>query len=194
MAPDFDREMGFFERILFAGGREWACTQATGEVLEIGVGSGRNLQYYPGGVTLTGVDFSSAMLGLAEARAHELQLEVDLRLGDAQALDFADASFDTVVCTLALCSIPDDARAVTEAMRVLRPGGRFILMEHVGSPNPVVRGVQRAMDIVSIRYQGDHQCRRPMLHLRAAGFDIEAAKRSKLGIVQRITARKPVAT
>jgi ubiquinone/menaquinone biosynthesis C-methylase UbiE len=66
------------------------------------------------------------------------QAGIDLRVGDAQALDFPDASFDTVVCTLALCTIPDDRAAVSEVKRVLRPAGRFRLLEHVRSPNPAV--------------------------------------------------------
>ena len=191
MAPNFDKQMAFFERILFAGGREWACSHATGKVLEIAVGTGRNLSFYPEGIDLTGIEFSPAMLALAEARARELDKRVDLRLGDAQALELPDANFDTVVCTLSLCSIPDDAAAVAEVKRVLKPGGRFIAMEHVGSPNALVRAVQRLIDLFSVRLEGDHQCREPLKHLRAQGFEIETLERSKLGIVERVTARKP---
>ena len=109
-APRFDKSMGFFERVLFQGGREWVCSRAEGDVLEIVVGTGRNFPYYPAGLRLTGIEISEEMLTLAHARAAELGREFDLRLGDAQSLDFADASFDTVVCTFSLCSIPDDAK------------------------------------------------------------------------------------
>src|SRR3989442_301145 len=98
-APRFDRQMGFWERVLFSGGREWACSQASGDVLEIAVGSGRNFPYYPRDVRLTGIELSPAMLELARSRAAELGLGADLRLGDAQALEFPDKSFDTVICT-----------------------------------------------------------------------------------------------
>jgi ubiquinone/menaquinone biosynthesis C-methylase UbiE len=74
-----------------------------------------------------------------------------LLLGDAQALEFPDASFDTVVITLALCTIPDDRAAVREARRVLRAGGRLILLEHVRSPVTPVRAVQRLLDPVMVR-------------------------------------------
>ena len=73
------------------------------------------------------------MLDIARRRAGELGRPVELRLGDAQALEFEDATFDTVVCTLSLCTIPDDRAAVAEVRRVLRPGGRFVLLEHVRS-------------------------------------------------------------
>src|SRR6266542_724161 len=110
-ARKYDREMNFFDRLLFAGAREWVCAQATGEVLEIGIGTGRNLPHYRHDVRLTGVELSPAMLEIARARARELGRDVDLRVGDAQTLEFGDASFDTVVCTLSLCTIPDDEAA-----------------------------------------------------------------------------------
>src|SRR5947209_12246354 len=95
-AHKYDREMSFFDRLLFAGAREWVCAQATGEVLEIGIGTGRNPPHYHEDVRLTGVELSPAMLELARARARELGREIDLRIGDAQVLEFPDQSFDTV--------------------------------------------------------------------------------------------------
>src|SRR6266567_4339854 len=127
-ASAYDRQIRFFERALFGGGREWVCSRARGDVLEVAIGTGRNLPFYAPDVRLTGVEFSPKMLAVAAARSRELGREVDLRLGDAQALEFPDESFDTVVFTLALCSIPDDRRAVGEAARVLRPGGTLVLL------------------------------------------------------------------
>ena len=127
-ARKYDREMRFFDRLLFAGARKWVCSQAEGDVLEIGIGTGRNLPHYRDDVRLTGIELSPAMLEIARARARELGRQVDLRVGDAQALEFADDSFDTVVCTLSLCTIPDDRAAVAQVRRVLRPGGRFLLV------------------------------------------------------------------
>lgn len=191
MAPKYDREMRFCERWLFSGGREWVCPRAEGEVLEIGVGTGRNLRYYPENVRLTGVDVSSAMLQIARVLANTLGREVDLRVGDAQYLEFADATFDTVVSTFSLCSIPDDTRAVAEVRRVLRPGGLFLLVEHVASPHPPVKAVQKLLDWFTVRFQGDHQLRDPLEHLKREGFEISQFERLKWGIVVRIMARKP---
>src|SRR5215218_7170017 len=84
-APRYDRQMGFFDRILFTGGREWACSQVNGEVLELAVGTGRNLPYYPADVRLTGIELSPQMLEIGRKRAEELGRDVDLRIGDAQA-------------------------------------------------------------------------------------------------------------
>jgi SAM-dependent methyltransferase len=86
MALKYDRQIRFFERILFVGGREWVCSRARGETLEIAVGTGRNLALYPAEVTLTGIELSPAMLEIARTRAKALGRDADLRLGDAQAL------------------------------------------------------------------------------------------------------------
>ena len=188
-AARYDRAMRWAERALFAGGREWVCSQASGDVLEIAVGTGRNLAYYPAGVRLTGIELSPAMLEIARRRASELGRTADLRVGDAQALDFDDASFDTVVCTLSLCTIPDDRAAVAEVRRVLRPGGRFLLLEHVRSPLLPVRAVQRLLAPLFVRLAGDHLLREPLDHLQAEGFAIERLERSKLGLVERLVAR-----
>jgi ubiquinone/menaquinone biosynthesis C-methylase UbiE len=190
-APKYDRQMNFFDRVLFAGGREWACAQAQGDVLEIAVGSGRNLPYYPQGVTLTAIEFAPQMLAIARERAAELGREVDLRVGDAQALDFPHDSFDTVIITLALCTIPDDRKAVSEARRVLRPGSRLVLMEHVRSPVLPVRAVQRLIDPLAVRFEADHLVRDPLDYLADQGFEIESVARSRWGIVERLIARKP---
>ena len=190
LAPRYDRDIKFFEKVLFSGGREWACSQASGVVLEIGAGTGRNLEYYPAGIQLIGIDMSPRMIAIARERAHAAGREADLRIGDAQALDIPDESVDTVISTLSLCSIPDDRKAVSEVKRVLRPGGRFILMEHVASPLRLVRVFQKALDWIAVRTEGDHLVREPVIHLKAEGFQIEAVERLKWGIVERVAARK----
>lgn len=192
-APRYDRSMGFFERLLFKDARRWVCSQAEGTVLEIAVGTGLNLPHYDAAIELTGIELSPAMLERARDRAVELGREVDLRLGDATSLEFPDQSFDSVVCTFSLCTIPDDAAAVAEAWRVLRPGGRFLLAEHVRSPQPVIRSGQRLLDPIAIRFQGDHLAREPLDHLRAQGFAVERLERYSLGITERAVARRPEA-
>lgn len=191
VAPRYDRRIGFFERRLFEGGREWVCSRARGRTLEIAVGTGRNLGLYRDDVDLTGIELSEEMLARARERAAELGVDADLRRGDAQALDFPDGTFDTVTCTISLCSIPDDAAAIAEVRRVLRPGGRFVAMEHVRSPSLPVRAVQRAIDPLTIRFEGDHVTREPLDHLRREGFRIEELERLKWGIVERVSAVTP---
>jgi ubiquinone/menaquinone biosynthesis C-methylase UbiE len=189
-APRYDRQMGFFDRTLFAGGREWACSQVSGDVLELAFGTGRNLPYYPADVRLTAIELSPEMLEIGRRRAQELSRDADLRIGDAQALEFEDGSFDTVIITLGLCTIPDDRAAVGEARRVLRPGGRLVLLEHVRSPSLAVRALQRVLDPLSVRFAADHLLRDPLDYLGGAGFEIVSVERLKWGFVERVIARK----
>src|SRR5262245_8745445 len=107
VAPSYDRQIAFVERIPFGGGRERGCSRATGTVLEVAIGTGRNLPFYPADVQITGIELSPAMLGIARQRAADLGIDVDLHEGDAEALAFADGSFDSVVCALSLCTIAD---------------------------------------------------------------------------------------
>jgi ubiquinone/menaquinone biosynthesis C-methylase UbiE len=190
-APRYDRNMALWDKILFGDGRRWVCSRARGEVLEVAIGTGRNLAFYPEGVRLTGIDLSPTMLQLARDRARELGIEVDLREGDAQDLPFPDESFDTVVCTLSLCNIPDARKAVAEMKRVLRPGGRLLLLDHVRAASGVVRAFQRVLEVVTVRLEGEHLLRRPLDHVRAEGFRIEEQQRYKMGIVERLSARRP---
>jgi len=192
-AGQYDRSMSRFERLFFKGNREWVCARADGEVLEIAAGTARNLPLYPAEATITGVELSPEMAALGRRRAQELEREIDLRVGDAEQLAFADESFDTVVCTYGLCTIPDDRAAIREAKRVLRPGGRLLLAEHVRSPNRVVRTIQRLLDPLAHRFGGDHLLRDPLDHLRAEGLEVDEVVRLKAGYVELVSARKPTA-
>lgn len=191
LAPHYDRAIRLVETALFGDGRAWVCGQARGAVLEVAIGTGRNLAFYPAGARLTGIDISPAMLDIARRTAASLGTDVELRVGDGQALEFADATFDTVVITVGLCTIPDDARAIAEAARVLRPGGLLLLLEHVRSALAPVRFLQVLAEPITARRFGDHLLREPLAHLGAAGLIVEVVLRSRGGVVERVRARKP---
>jgi ubiquinone/menaquinone biosynthesis C-methylase UbiE len=186
----YDRQMQFCDRVLLGDSRPWVCAQATGHSLEVAIGTGLNLPFYPAGVELTGIDFSPAMLGIAQTRARQLGRTIDLQEADAQALPFPDASFDTVVCTFALCSIPDERRAVGEMIRVLRPGGLLLLADHIAGATWPVRGLQRILELATVPLQGEHMLRRPLRQVQAEGLQIERRERFKAGMVERLAARK----
>lgn len=192
LAPKYDKKIALFERkVLGEEHRAWACSQAGGKTLEVAIGTGLNLPYYPAGLSLTGIDLSPEMLAIAEERAAELGRAVELREADAQALPFEDASFDTVVCTYSLCNVPDDVVAVQEMKRVLKPGGKLILVDHIRSAVKPVFWIQRVWEFFSIRIDGDHQTRRPLGHVKAAGFEVVTRDRMRWGILERLVAVKP---
>ena len=190
-APMYDKQIAFFEKYWFSGGREWLGERARGRVLEVAIGTGRNLPCYPADVTVTGIELSPAMLAFARQRATGLGREVDLREGDAEHLPFDDDSFDTVVCALSLCTIPNPVAAVGEMRRVLGPGGRLLLLDHIASTWPPVYAAQWLAERVTIRTAGEHFTRRQLSLVRAAGFQIVESERLKAGTVERIHAIKP---
>jgi ubiquinone/menaquinone biosynthesis C-methylase UbiE len=190
-ADGFDRQMTSFDKYFARDTRDWICSRATGRILEVAVGTGLNLPHYPAGADLTGVEWSGAMLAQARRKAATLGLTADLHEGDAQALVYADETFDSVVCTFSLCAIPDDQRSVAEMVRVLRPGGLLLLADHVESSNWAVRAVQRLAEVVSVRTAGEYYRRRPIRHVEALGLSIVEHDRFRLGIVERLAAKKP---
>jgi ubiquinone/menaquinone biosynthesis C-methylase UbiE len=121
--------MRIAERVLFGGAREWVCRRAGGDVLESAAGTGLNLPYYPADVHLTGIDLSPAVLDIARRRAASLGREVDLRVGDAERLEFADECFDTVVCTYSLLR----ARSWSQRRPQVLPAGRLMIDDQASS-------------------------------------------------------------
>ena len=189
-APSYDRQLDFVERLMRDDGRAWVGERATGRVLEVAIGTGRSLPFYTAASSLTGVDLSPEMLAIARTRASERGLPVDLLEGDAEALPFEDVAFDSVVCTLSLCTIPDPAAAVAEMKRVLVPGGRLLLLDHVGSTWPPVYALFWLAERVSIRTAGEHYTRRSLPLVEAAGFEVVESERHKAGVMERVHAVK----
>jgi ubiquinone/menaquinone biosynthesis C-methylase UbiE len=131
-----DRRTGYgagygCERLTIRDSRQWVCGQATGRTLELGVGTGLNLQWYPGQLELVGVDLDREHLDVSAERAHELGLGVRLAVADSHRLPFGQDTFDTVVCTLAICDVDDRSATLAEIYRVVRPGGSLLLLDHL---------------------------------------------------------------
>jgi ubiquinone/menaquinone biosynthesis C-methylase UbiE len=163
--------MDFYSRVIFpylcdlalkqpfvAKHRHILLRQAGGEILEIGFGTGLNLPHYPEQVRkITVVDPNPGMRRKAEKRIEQSGIDVELRLGSGEQLPFEEDTFDCVVSTFTLCSIEDVCRAIGEVYRVLKPGGRFLFLEHGLSPDPKVRKWQHRLNWLQRRV-GDN-CR-----------------------------------
>lgn len=191
-ATRYDKQIGWWERrLLGQDNRAWAAERATGDVLEVAIGTGLNIPFYGKDLQVTGVDISREMLDIARSRATEADREISLQEGDAHNLAFDDESFDTVVCTFSLCNIPDLHQALREMRRVLRPGGRLVLVDHVRSTATPVHWLQKGIEVVAVRIDGDRMTRRPAEDVEQLGFEIGERDRFRWGIVERLVATKP---
>ena len=145
-----------------------------GEVLEVGVGTGKNFPYHPPEIKVTGIDLSDGMLEHARRRAEKLGKSIELKQMDAQHLDFPDNSFDAAVATFVFCSVPDAVRGLRELGRVVRPEGRIFLLEHVRINRPEAVGkVMDLLDPLVVRLMGPHINRRTEENVRQAGLKVE---------------------
>jgi ubiquinone/menaquinone biosynthesis C-methylase UbiE len=191
-ARKYDLGMDFWEKHLFGPEhRSWACSRAVGDTLEVAIGTALNLPYYPPGVRLTGIDLTPEMLEKARIRAGNIGRVIDLREADAHALPFPDESFDTAISTYAMCSVRDEVRVIAEMKRVLRPGGRLILVDHIRSSVKLLYWLQRVYEFIPSHTKGEYMTRRPLVHVKAAGLEIEAHDRLRAGVIERLVALKP---
>jgi ubiquinone/menaquinone biosynthesis C-methylase UbiE len=169
--------------------RERIVGAADGRVLEIGIGSGRNLLLYPARVSrVIGLDPSSQLLAMAREAARVTERDIDLLEGSAAGIPLEGASIDTVVSTWSLCSIADAPRALGEMLRVLKPGGRFLFVEHGRAPDAGVRWWQDRLTPIWKRVGGGCHLNRAIAELiEGAGFHLE---RLETGYLRR---RNPIA-
>lgn len=145
-----------------------------GEVLEVGVGTGKNMPFYRSGAAMTAVDLSAGMLWRALDRKRQLGIEVSLLQMDAQQLAFPDQSFDAIVATFVFCSVPDPIAGLRELKRVLKPGGRIFLLEHVRSEHPVLGWFMDRLNPLVVRLVGANINRRTVENCRQAGLQVES--------------------
>ncbi len=193
LAPDYDRMEGAVERTLMGRAMRAALgAELRGSVLEVGIGSGRNFPYYDETVTrVVGVDLSTGMLREARRAASDVGRPIVLARMDAEHLAFPDASFDSVVTSLSLCTVADPARALREMARVCTPGGRVVLLEHVLSPVWPVAWLQRLVAPLQMRAMGCHLDRATIELVRELGFTIDSERRRFFGVFRLVVARPP---
>ena len=180
-AATYNRQIAKVDKAGLGELRERLVGEASGRVLEIGAGTGANLGHYGPNVTsLTLTDPEQPMLKRLEPRADEAAPQATVLRAPAEDLPFDDDSFDTVVSTLVLCGVSDQARCLRELRRVLRPGGRLIFIEHVRSDEPKLARLQDRMNGLN-RFVACCECNRPTLDsISASGFAIDELERTTL--------------
>jgi ubiquinone/menaquinone biosynthesis C-methylase UbiE len=190
IAPFFDALEGAMEKMLFGAWRQrlWSRVEP-GKVLEVGVGTGKNFPYYPAGAQIAAIDFSAGMLARARRKIGRQQ-SVDLRLMDVQHLDFPDNSFDTVIATFVFCSVPSPLQGLQEARRVLKPGGRLLLLEHVLSGKRLLATLMKVINPLVVALVGANINRDTVQNVHLSGFTEVRVDPSSGDIIKLIEARK----
>lgn len=193
-APIYDLLEWPVERWLYESWRKELWAEIEGpEVLEIGVGTGKNVPYYPEGARVTAIDLSPKML----ERAHRVagrhsEKRVTLMEMNAQDLDLPSDTFDEVVSTFVFCSVPDPVQGLREALRITRPGGRLHLLEHMRAPSPWLGPLMDLLDRPVHWLTGVHIARETVRNVERSGWALEEVTnltRSK--IFRHVQARKP---
>ncbi|HJX37181.1 MAG TPA: class I SAM-dependent methyltransferase [Anaerolineae bacterium] len=194
MAPIYDGSEAVMERFLYVPWRRLLWSGVEGpDVLEVGVGTGKNMPYYPHGVHVTAIDLSERMLSRARKRATSLGLGVDLRQMDAQALDFPSDRFDAIVASFVFCSVPDPVAGLRELGRVCKPEGEIRLLEHMRARGEVVGRLMDIVNPIAVRIQGANINRRTIDNIESAGLRIERVEDlSVQSIFRLIVARPPL--
>ncbi len=161
------------------------------QILEVGVGTGKNMPYYPLGIQMIAIDLTPGMLARARQRAGKLHLNPALKIGDVQALEFPDAHFDTIVATFVFCSVPDPILGLQELKRVLKPEGKILLLEHMRLPNEFAGKVMDLVNPLVVRLMGANINRRTLENIQKAGLRIENVQDLGMGgMFKRIVVRK----
>jgi ubiquinone/menaquinone biosynthesis C-methylase UbiE len=190
LAPVYDRLTGPAERRAFGSWRRrtWAEVPRAGPGLEIGAGTGANFPYHPPGTRVLATDLSPAML--QRARRKPESAAVPLAAADALALPFRDGTFAWAVATLVFCEVPDPVGGLREVRRVLAPGGRLVLLEHV-RPSGWLGVLADAATLVTAPLLGEHFDRDTEAAVRQAGFELEGREWLWRDGVVLLTARAP---
>ena len=171
LAPVFDLLEAPVEGLFFRPWRERLWAQVEGQhILEVGVGTGKNFDFYPKAGRITAVDFSPKMLGQAQANKARRGIDVDLQLMDIQSLCYADNCFDTVIASFVFCSVPMPLKGLRELRRVCKPGGKVLLLEHVISQRAVLAKLMNCLNPLIVKLFGANINRDTVKNLKLSGF------------------------
>jgi ubiquinone/menaquinone biosynthesis C-methylase UbiE len=171
IAPFFDGMESCFEGLFFKRWRQKLWEKAEGKhILEVGVGTGKNFDFYPSGAKITAIDFSDKMLAIAKQKAEKRYIDVNLNLMDVEYLDYADNCFDTVIASFVFCSVPHPRRGLKELHRVCKPGGKVILLEHEISANEKLAWAMNKLNPLVVNMVGANINRHTLNAVKSCGF------------------------
>jgi len=179
------------EGLFFKNWRKKLWSKVDGHhILEVGVGTGKNFEFYPTEARLTAIDFSEKMLKQALHNKNRKSVAVDLDLMDVQSLAYADNSFDTVIGSFVFCSVPLPIKGLKELYRVCRPGGQVLLLEHVISSNSFFAKLMNGINPIVLGLVGANINRNTVKNVKACGFASVRVDYRSSHIIKLIEARK----
>ena len=171
--------------------REHVISIAQGKILEVGIGTGKNLPFYPPNSDLTGIDFSSGMLAIAREKMVKIGLvQCELIEMDIEEMNFSNESFDTIVSTFVFCTVPHPTKGLNELYRVLKPGGKAIFLEHMKSSSKWLNVFLWMMDKISTPLLGTSMLRETQKEIEKAGLTILSSENKVFDILRLIVATK----
>jgi ubiquinone/menaquinone biosynthesis C-methylase UbiE len=190
----YDRQAAFYDLVeapweitIYRGLRRRLWADVGGDtILEVGVGTGRNLPYHPSAARVVAIDLSPRMLRRAAGKALHEGRQVDLLLADAQRLPFRDGVFDAATATFVFCSVPDPVAGLQEVKRVLRGDGRTHLLEHVRLAYPLFGRLMDLMNPIWVRVMGANINRDTVGNVARAGIEIDSVDSRTLGLMKII--------
>lgn len=191
IAPYFEGLEAVMEGLFFKNWRKRLWAKVEGHhILEVGVGTGKNFDYYRADARITAIDFSPEMLKQAAHKKARKNTSVEIELMDAQFLAYADNSFDTVIASFVFCSVPLPLKGLRELYRVCKPGGQILLLEHVLSSNPVIAKVMNFINPAIVALFGANINRNTVKNVKACGFALVRVDERSGDIIKLIEARK----
>ena len=191
IAPYFEGLEAVMEGLFFKNWRKRLWAKVEGHhILEVGVGTGKNFDYYPADSRITAIDFSPEMLKQAAHKKARKAVSVELELMDAQSLVFADNSFDTVIGSFVFCSVPLPLKGLKELYRVCKPGGQVILLEHVLSSNSVIAKVMNFINPAIVALVGANINRNTVKNVKSCSFASVRVDERSGDIIKLIEAKK----
>jgi ubiquinone/menaquinone biosynthesis C-methylase UbiE len=190
----YDRIAGVYDLLekpmesAFSRWRKEMLREARGKVLEVGIGTGKNIPYYPDNIHLTGIDFSEKMIRVARKKFAG-KTGLNFIVMDAEDMDFEDDTFDTVVTSCVFCSVPDPVKGLKEIRRVCKKNGRILMLEHVRSTKKIIGEMMDLLNPIPVWLYGANINRRTGENLVKAGIEHGQIREENLwsDIVKRFT-------